>query len=177
MEGTRGAESVEETAPLTGAERDQARYALWELARSQSDPEALRVPRELLDMVQPLFELGWALGLRTGHTGSAVTGVPVDRGTVARAFVQLLSAQGAARSLDPQGSGPVVWQKVEYHGSVTQRHGRYWVGAIHAHALPLGSAPELRYDLCEVRGFTSVSVVTNVRRRSLTPLPEFRALG
>ncbi|MGW2651702.1 hypothetical protein ACWC2T_44255 [Streptomyces sp. NPDC001393] len=163
------------------AEREQAGYALRELARSESDPEALRVPREQLDMVRPFFELGWAMGVRTGHTGPAMADVPVDRDTVARAFVLLMSERVAdqlvlavARSLDPQHAGPVLWQKVRYHGSLTQRHGAYWVGAIHAHADPFGEAPELRYDLCEVRGVVSAPVISNVRRQSLTPLAEHR---
>ncbi|MFF4764150.1 hypothetical protein [Streptomyces sp. NPDC001292] len=182
MESARIMEQPEEfRAPLTDAEREQATYALLELARSESDPDALRVPSEQLEMIRPFFELGWAMGVRTGHTGPAMTDVPVDRTTVARAFVLLMSERVAdqlviavARSLDPQHAGPVLWQKVDYHGSVTQRHGIYWVNAIHAHADPFGEAPELRYDLCEMRGVTPVSTVTNVRRTSLTPLPAYR---
>ncbi|MFD4635420.1 hypothetical protein ACFVYR_37700 [Streptomyces sp. NPDC058284] len=169
MENTRIAEQAEEAgAPLTDAEQEQARYALRQLARSGSDPDALKVPQEQLDMVQPFFALGWALGVRTGHTGPALTDVPVDRATVAHAFLMLLCGR-----VLPQQIGPVVWQKVRYHGSLTQCHGAYWVHAVHAHADPCGEAPDLRYDLCDLRG---VEVVTNVRRRSLTPLPEFRAL-
>ncbi|WP_435220573.1 hypothetical protein [Streptomyces sp. Tue6028] len=181
MESTRIAGQPEETrAPLTDAEREQAAYALGELARSESDPHALRVPREQLEMIRPFFELGWAMGVRTGHTGPAMTDVPVDHDTVARAFVLLMSERVAdqlviavARSLDPQHAGPVLWQRVQYHGSLTQRHGAYWVGAIHAHADPFGEAPELRYDLCEMRGVTPVPMVTRVRRTSLTPLAEY----
>lgn len=182
MESTRITEQAEEArAPLTDAEQEQAAYALRELASSESDPDALKVPREQLEMIRPFFELGWAMGVRTGHTGLAMTDVPVDRTTVARAFVLLMSERVAdqlviavARSLDPQHAGPVLWQKVDYHGSVTQRHGVYWVCAIHAHADPFGEAPELRYDLCEMRGVTPVPTVTNVRRTSLTPLPAYR---
>ncbi|MFD7444089.1 hypothetical protein [Streptomyces sp. NPDC059909] len=184
MESTRIAEQAEEAgAPLTDAEREQAGYALRELARSEGDTGALRVPREQLEMVRPFFELGWAMGVRTGHTGPAMAEVPVDRMTVARAFVLLMSERVAdplviavARSLDPQHAGPVLWQKVDYHGSLTQRHGTYWVRAIHAHADPFGEAPELRYDLCEMHGVTPVPMVTNVRRTSLTPLPDYRTM-
>ncbi|MGW2563443.1 hypothetical protein ACWCXB_30310 [Streptomyces sp. NPDC001514] len=184
MESTRIAEQAEEAgAPLTDAEREQAGYALRELSRSESDPNALRVPHEQLEMVRPFFELGWAMGVRTGHTGPAMTDVPVDRETIARAFVLLMSERMAdqlviavARSLDPQHAGPVLWQKVDYHGSLTQRHGTYWVSAIHAHADPFGEAPELRYDLCEMRGVAPVPMVTNVRRTSLTPLADYRTM-
>ncbi|MBA2949569.1 hypothetical protein [Streptomyces himalayensis] len=184
MENTRIADQAEEAgAPLTVAEREQAGYALRELARSESDRDALRVPHEQLEMVRPFFELGWAMGVRTGHTGPAMADVPVDRATVARAFVMLLSERVAdqlviavARSLDPQHAGPVLWQKVRYHGSLTQRHGAYWVSAIHAHADRFGEVPELRYDLCGMRGAAPVSMVTNVRRTSLTPLPDYRAM-
>jgi hypothetical protein len=184
MENPRITEQAEVSgAPLTDAEREQAAYALWELARSESDPDALRVPREQLDLVRPFFELGWTMGVRTGHTGPAMAGVPVDRDTIARAFVLLMSERVAdqlviavARSLDPQHVGPVLWQKVRYHGSVTQRHGMYWVSAIHVFADPLGEAPELRYDLCGMRGVTRVPAVANVRRASLTPLGDYRTM-
>ncbi|MGW7369844.1 hypothetical protein ACWGI8_42080 [Streptomyces sp. NPDC054841] len=184
MENTRITEQVEEPgAPLSVAEREQAGYALRQLARSERDPEALRVPYEQLELVRPFFELGWAMGVRTGHTGPAMADVPVDRATVARAFVVLMSERVAdglviavARSLDPQHAGPVLWQKVRYHGSVTRRHGTYWVNAIHAHADPFGEAPTLRYDLCEMHGVAPVPIVTNVRRESLTPLPDYRTL-
>ncbi|MFJ3445940.1 hypothetical protein ACIPM2_32755 [Streptomyces sp. NPDC086081] len=182
MEGTRIAEQVEEAgAPLTAAEREQAGYALRELA--SSGPDAQRVPHEQLEMVRPFFELGWAMGVRTGHTGPALADVPVDRGTVARAFVLLMAERMAdpvliavARSLDPQHVGPVLWQKVDYHGNLTSCHGSYWVCAIHAHADPFSEVPELRYDLCEMRGGILATVVTNVRRVSITPLPEYRRM-
>ncbi|MFF0794644.1 hypothetical protein [Streptomyces spiralis] len=182
MESTRIAGQPEEArAPLTDAEREQAAYTLLELARSESTSDALGVPSEQLELIRPFFELGWAMGVRTGHTGPAMTDVLVDRITVARAFVLLMSERVAdplviavARSLDPQHAGPVLWQKVEYHGSVRHRHGTYWVSAIHAHADPFGEAPELRYDLCEMHGVTPVPKVTNVRRTSLTPLPAYR---
>ncbi|MGW3152527.1 MULTISPECIES: hypothetical protein [Streptomyces] len=185
MDSTRIAEQAEEVrVPLTEAEQEQAAYALGELARSEGDRAALRVPQEQLEMVRPFFELGWAMGVRTGHTGSAMADVPVDRVTVARAFVLLMAEHVAdplviavARSLDPQQAGPVLWQKVRYHGSLTQHHGTYWVQAVHAHGDPFGEAPELRYDLCEMRGVAPVRMVTSVRRTSLTPLPEHRAMG
>ncbi|WP_369153861.1 hypothetical protein [Streptomyces sp. R02] len=113
MESTRIAEQVEEAgAPFTVAEQEQAAYALRELARLASDPGAQRVPQEQLEMVRPFFELGWVMGVRTGHTGPAMADVPVDRTTVARAFVLLMAERMAdpmvvavARSLDPQHAG------------------------------------------------------------------------
>jgi hypothetical protein len=184
MENTRVAQRAEEAgAPLTDAEKEQARYALAELARSETDPDALRVSHEQLDTVRPFFELGWAMGVRTGHTGPAMADVPVDRGTVDRAFVNLLSERVAnqlviavAQILDPQDTGPVLWQKVRYHGSLTRCHGLYWVQAIKAQAGPVGGGHSVRYDLCEVISGIPVTAVTNVRRQSLTPLPDYRTL-
>jgi hypothetical protein len=184
MESTRIPEQAREIgAPLTDGEKEQARYALRELARSERDPDAMRVSHEQLEVVRSFFELGWALGVRTGHTGPAMADVPVDRGTVDRAFVDLLLSErvanhlalAVARSLDPQECGPVLWQKVRYHGSVTRCHGHYWVQAITAQAGPVGAAHSVRYDLCEVIGGMPVPAVTRVRRQSLTPLPDFRA--
>jgi len=133
-------------------------------------------------LVRPFFELGWAMGVRTGHTGPAMADVPVDRTTVDRAFVQLLSERvtnqlviAMARLLDPQDAGPVLWQKARYHGSLTQRHGTYWVQGIKVEGGPVGEDHSVRYDLCEVIDGMPVTVVTNVRRASLTPLPDFGA--
>ncbi|MGV9456337.1 hypothetical protein [Streptomyces sp. NPDC003635] len=183
MENTRIAEQVREGEPITDAEKEQARYALAELARSERDPEVLRVSHEQLEVVRPFFELGWALGVRNGHTGPAVAGVPVDRATVEGAFLGLLSGRVAsqlviavARILDPQDAGPVLWQRVRYHGSLRRCHGVYWVQAIRAEAGPVGGDHRLRYDLCEVIGGVPVPVVVNVRRGSVTALPEYRAL-
>ncbi|GGV69747.1 hypothetical protein GCM10010277_80040 [Streptomyces longisporoflavus] len=182
MEDTRIAGQTRESeAPLTDAETEQASYALSELARSERDPEALRVSYEQLGVVRPFFELGWAMGVRTGHTDAAMADVPVDRAAVDRAFVNLLSGQVAnqlviavAQILDPRDTGPVLWQKARYHGSLTRCHGVYWVQAIKAYAGPVGAVHTLRYDLCAVIGGMPVPAVTDVRRRSLTPLPEYR---
>ncbi|WP_405576088.1 hypothetical protein [Streptomyces sp. NBC_01092] len=183
MENTRIAEQDERAgAPLTDSEQEQAEHALRELACSERDPGALRVSPDQLARVRPFFELGWAVGVRTGHTGPAMADVPVDPETVDAAFAAVLSERVAdqlavqvARTLVPWQSGPVLWQKVLYHGSLTQAHGRYWVQAIHAHAEPFGSAPTLRYDLCKMRGGVPETVVRNVRRQSLTPVREYRA--
>ncbi|MFJ8142622.1 hypothetical protein [Streptomyces sp. NPDC096013] len=159
MEETQTADQTCE--PVTQAEVEQAGHLLRELARSAS-PDALEMSDEQLAEVAPFFELGWAMGVRTGHTAPAVAGVPVDQETVTRAFTGLLERE------------PRLWQKVDYHGSVTKRHGALWVCAIHVYADPLGDGAQLRYDLCEMRGLVPVIVVTSVRRRSLTPLPVFR---
>ncbi|MFE1444653.1 hypothetical protein [Streptomyces sp. NPDC058739] len=176
MENTRiHAEAAESEARISEAEKEQAAYALAELVRSPSDPDTLIMPGADVEAIRPVFELGWAMGVRHGHTGPALAGVPVDRGTVARAFVLLLSERPAARTApDLPDAGPVVWQRVRYHGSLRSRHGLYWTGAIHQYALESGAA-ELRYDLCEIRDDRLETVVSRVRRQSLTPLPEYRA--
>lgn len=159
-------------APVTQAEHEQAGYALEELARTVSCLDALGVSQEQLETVVPFFVLGWAMGVRTGHTAPAVAGVPVDTESVTQVLAGLRAVQ-----VDTQFSGPCLWQKVDYHGSVTQRHGAYWVEAIHVHADPFGGEAEVRYDLCEMRGAAPVTVVTGVRRASVTPLPVFRVTG
>ncbi|MFI9835208.1 hypothetical protein ACIHIX_46980 [Streptomyces sp. NPDC051913] len=158
--------------PVTQAEGEQAAYALRELARTVSAPDALGVSQEQLDVAVPFFVLGWAMGVRTGHTAPTVEGVPVDGESVTRVLAGLRAVQVTSQFADP-----VLWQKVDYHGSVTQQHGEYWVQAIHVHADPFGGEPELRYDLCEMRGVAPVTVITGARRVSLTPLPVFRVTG
>ncbi|MEU6375546.1 hypothetical protein [Streptomyces sp. NPDC046909] len=159
--------------PVTQAEDEQAVHALQELARGVSDLDALGVSQRQLDTAVPFFVLGWAMGVRTGHTAPAVAGVPVDQETVTRMLAGLRAVQVAPS----QFTEPGLWQKVDYHGSVTQRHSEYWVQAIHVHADPFGDEPELRYDLCEMRGVVPVRMVTGARRTSLTPLPVFRVMG
>lgn len=177
MEYTRVEQQAQEAGePLTDAEQEQARYALAELARSTRAQDAMRVTPEQLEAVRPFFELGWAMGVRNGHTGPAMAGVPVDQTTVDYAFVRLLSER-VARGLSPQNPGRLLWQRVRYHGSLATRHGLYWVGAIHTHGDPVSMLSTLRYDLYERRAGTLVQVVTNVRRSSITPLGEsLRAL-
>ncbi|WP_409240508.1 hypothetical protein [Streptomyces sp. PA5.6] len=180
MENTRLPERAREGgAPLTDAEEEQVQYALRELLLSGQGPNVLRVPHGRLEMVRALFELGWVAGVRTGHTGPALADVPVDRQTVDRAFRQLrLSEQEVrtvSRTLDPHDYGPILWQKVRYHGSLTSRHGTYWVQAIHANAETFGEVPTLRYDLCVMDGEWPVKRVTNARLSSLTQLHEYRA--
>ncbi|MGW4951454.1 hypothetical protein [Streptomyces parvulus] len=174
MEYTRMGSPAQETGePLTDAEQEQARYALAELAGSERGQDGMRVSAEQLDAARPFFELGWAMGVRNGHTGPALAGVPIDQDTVDRAFVALLSER-VARGLRP---GPALWQRVDYHGSLVTRHGRYWVGAIHTHGDPVSMLPTLRYDLYARRAGTLVEVVANVRRSSITPLGQsLRAL-
>ncbi|WP_371647761.1 MULTISPECIES: hypothetical protein [unclassified Streptomyces] len=159
--------------PVTQDEAEQAEHALREWARSRGVPGTLRVPLEQFDAILPLFVLGWASAVRTGHTAPAVAGVPVDQESVRRAFRRLRSGRVGVR----QSEGPTLWQQVDYHGSVRRCHGTYWVCAIHTYADPYGGVPELRYDLCEevdVLGGVPVPVVGSVRRSSLTPLPVHR---
>ncbi|MFJ5779335.1 hypothetical protein [Streptomyces sp. NPDC093094] len=175
VENTRIHADTEETGEqISQAEKEQAAHALAELVRSPSAPDASIMPSCDVEAIRPVFELGWAMGVRHGHTGPALAGVPVDRGTVARAFVLLPSERPAAcLARDAHAAGPVVWQRVRYHGSLRSSHGLYWIGAVHEYALASG-ATELRYDLCKIRGDRLETVVTKVRRQSLTPLPEYR---
>ncbi|MER6691131.1 hypothetical protein [Streptomyces minutiscleroticus] len=175
--------AAEETgAPVTQAEREQSGHALWELAYGEVG-RGLGIPSEHVETARPFFELGWAMGVRTGHGAPALAGVPVDRAAVARAFALLSPEQVAdgmllavARTLDPEHNGPILWQKVDYHGSHTGKHGTYWVTAIHAHADPFGDGPEVRYDISEQRGAAFVVKLRSVRRESITPLPYFQRI-
>ncbi|WP_406834782.1 hypothetical protein ACICHK_00010 [Streptomyces sp. AHU1] len=164
--------------PYSDLELDQSAHALQELARSERDPEALRVPARYLETVRPFFRLGWATAVRTGHTGPALAGVPVDGETVNIAFVTLMAetvadrlALETARRL-PTGS-LALWQKVTYHGSLTLAHGDYWVVGMHIHSHDLGQEPEVRYDLGREIDSTAVPLIKTVRRQSLTPHEEF----
>ncbi|MFF4542235.1 hypothetical protein [Streptomyces aureus] len=164
--------------PYSELELDQSAHALQQLARSSRDPEALRVPARYLEVVRPFFRLGWATGVRNGHTGPALARVPVDSETVNAAFVTLMTdvtadrlALETARRL-PSDS-PALWQQVTYHGSLTRMHGNYWVVGMHIYSHALGHEPEVRYDLGREIGTAAVPLVTKVRRESLTPHAEF----
>lgn len=173
MDETRLApQALAKGAPVSDTEEAQAAYAFRELSRSDSVPGALRMSHELLSTVQALFELGWALGVRTGHTGPALANVPVDRATIERAFRWISSWDHEV--IRQRVGQPILWQKVRYSGSLTRRHGEYWVVAIHAYADPDGGGPELRYDLCEIVAGRVVPVANGVRPSSLEPLSGHR---
>ncbi|MEW1568475.1 hypothetical protein AB0454_36540 [Streptomyces sp. NPDC093509] len=166
------------SAPLSDQELEQAAYALRELVRSHGDDRSFRVPARRVELIRPFFLLGWATAVRTGHTGPALFGVPVDSGTVEAAFTALMAeaisdrlALETARRL-PQDSA-ALWQKVSYHGSITRLHGRYWVVGMHITRSRIGYPAEVRYDLGRVLDEVAVPVVRNVRHESVTALPEF----
>ncbi|WP_199550131.1 hypothetical protein [Streptomyces sp. N35] len=171
---TRIAEGAQEAgAPPTVSEEEQADHAFDVLARSEGDPRAVRASRAQLALVQPFFELGWIMGVRTGHTGPAMTDVPLAPHTVRTAFRQLLRYAPISSFAAPQPAEPVLWQKVRYHGSRTHRHGLYWVYAITAVASQVGGPHELRYSLCHVIDGKPVPVVMDAGRGSLTPHSEY----
>ncbi|MFE4703040.1 hypothetical protein ACFRIC_38790 [Streptomyces sp. NPDC056738] len=164
--------------PYSELELDASAHALQELARSDRDPEALRVPARFLETVRPFFRLGWATGVRTGHTGPALAGVPVDSENIDAAFATLMAEAVANRlALDTARrlpyDIPALWQKVTYHGSLPRMHGDYWVVGMHVDSRELGYEPEVRFDLGRVVGSSVAPLVMKVRRQSLTPHQEY----
>ncbi|MGW5657179.1 hypothetical protein [Streptomyces humi] len=157
-----------QAAEVTEAEKEQADHAFAELVRSGGDPSAQKLSQGQLEAARQIFELGWAMAVRTGTCAPAVAGVPVHPKDVDAALTDARSAGVGAPY-----PGPAVWQKVEYKGSVRVRHGHYWVYAINIQPGVYSDLPEVRYDLCEMQGRTPVTVVSNVRASSLTALPEF----
>ncbi|MCX4993401.1 hypothetical protein [Streptomyces sp. NBC_00568] len=166
------------SAPLSDQELEQAAYALRELVRSGRDAQSFRVPARRVELIRPFFQLGWATAVRTGHTGPALYGVPVDSGTIEAAFTTLMAeavsdrlALETARRL-PQNS-PALWQRVRYHGGLSHMHGAYWVVGMHITRSRIGYPAEVRYDLGRELDDVAVPMVRNVRHESVTALPEF----
>ncbi|MEV6533715.1 hypothetical protein ACGFWD_26600 [Streptomyces sp. NPDC048448] len=177
MDETQVGQSAE-NAPLSDQELDAAVHALKELVRSRRDGQSYRVPARRVELIRPFFLLGWAMGVRTGVTGPALYGVPVDSGTVTAAFTELMAeavsdrlALETARRL-PQNS-PALWQRVSYHGSLSHLHGDYWVVGMHITRSRIGYPAEVRYDLGRELDGAAVPAVTRVRHQSVTAYSEF----
>ncbi|MER7982475.1 hypothetical protein [Streptomyces sp. NPDC095817] len=166
------------SAPLSDQELDASAYALRELLRSRGDGQSYRVPARRVELIRPFFRLGWAMGVRTGLTGPALYGVPVDSRTVTAAVTELMAEAVADRlALDtarrlPQNS-PALWQRVSYHGSLSHLHGHYWVVGMHIASGQVGYPAEVRYDLGRELDGAAVPAVRRVRHQSVTVLPEF----
>ncbi|GHC88612.1 hypothetical protein [Streptomyces flavofungini] len=161
-------------APVTQDEQEQARGVLRALTRVEGAAEDRRASAGVLAMVGPLVEVCFAMAVRSGHTGLAVAGVPVSRADIITAL-GLLSQLRDTESAIPD---LVLGQKVRYHGSLTTRHGEYWVGGFRFDGSweQEGSARVVRYELRSIGSPLGAPVLTHVRRRSLTPLAEYLAL-
>ncbi|NUV30893.1 MULTISPECIES: hypothetical protein [Streptomyces] len=104
-------------------------------------------------LLAPIFELGFVSGVRFGHTGMALAGVPLPPGDVAVAL------------------GPLAWRLADinpgdmvlYHGTLTELHGQHRVSQI------TRGRTETRYHLERLEYGAWVSSVHNARRRSITP--------
>ncbi|GAA0611187.1 hypothetical protein [Streptomyces crystallinus] len=138
--------------------------AAFESALAQLSPRfGFRLHPQVRELAYALFQMGWTSGVRTGHTWPSLASVPLPDGMIHDAIGALVSAVG--------GRPPRLGQKVEYEGSVTGRHGSYWVTHIEAH-LSLSGRPTAHYSLGEVRNGLLRPVLHNVHVESFKPLPE-----
>jgi hypothetical protein len=155
-------EPAHRAVQATQDEREQMeaafRAALGQLPANTGFPYSLR------EVAQPLFEVGWISGVRTGHTGPALADVPLPPHTFGTALSNLSAAMQA-------GSGPSVGQLVSYHGSQECRHGRYWVTRIERELDRRGRESVL-YRLSEYRNGVFVTALTGVHTWSVTALPQ-----
>ncbi|GGP80928.1 hypothetical protein [Streptomyces melanogenes] len=157
-------EAIEPKYPAASpseGEEEQAEAAFASVLAQLSPRFGFR--REVRELAQALFELGWIAGVRTGHTWPSLMNVPLPDGTVQEVMRDLVGAVA--------GVPPRLGQKVRYEGSMTGRHGNYWIAHIEAR-LSLSGRPKVHYSLGEVRNGLLRPVLHNVHAESLTPLPE-----
>ncbi|MER5402621.1 hypothetical protein [Streptomyces sp. NPDC002599] len=155
-------EPARRAVPASEGEREQMEIAFR--AALEQLPENTGFPYEVRELARPVFEVGWISGVRTGHTGLALAGVPLPPHT----FDTALSSLSAAVNAD---SGPSVGQLVSYHGSQQGCHGRYWVTRIEWELDRRGRESTL-YCLSEYRSGRFVTALTGVHAWSLTALPQ-----
>ncbi|MFI1401161.1 hypothetical protein [Streptomyces sp. NPDC020681] len=165
-----------ESEPPSDGESEQAEHAFNDAIGSPAPHMGARryhAPIRALNAARPLFELGWLTAVRNGHTGPALAGVALPGAMAEEAF------GGLARAMAPRdvAAGLLLEQRVSYHGSLTSRHGRYWVTAIAETVERDGTGQDCRYELSVWTGSRYRVVVTNVRGQSITPLPHFRGRG
>ncbi|MET9881522.1 hypothetical protein ABZZ36_44255 [Actinacidiphila glaucinigra] len=158
-----------EADEVTDNEREQAEAGFGRLLAQTEHAAALRGTLPLwARRAREVFTLGWALGVRYGHTGPAVSHTPVTDEEAAAALTPMSKRVG-------DGRAPDLGELVDYHGSLTSRHGRYWVTDIRG-TISHGGAAYLGYRLSEMRDGRYVTIVSNVRRVSITPLGVFGTL-
>ncbi|MEU4884536.1 hypothetical protein AB0G19_29355 [Streptomyces althioticus] len=155
-------EPVHRAVPATEAEREQMEAAFR--AALEQLPENTGSPHDVRELARPLFEVGWISGVRTGHTGPALTDVPLPPHTFGTALANLSAALHA-------DSGPSIGQLVSYHGSQECCHGRYWVTRIERELDRRGGESTL-YRLSEYRNGAFVTALTRVHTWSVTALPQ-----
>lgn len=118
-----------------------------------------------------LFAVGWVMGVRSGQTGPALADVPLPAEDIKRPLSALVSLVRAARHGNPDQ--PQLGQRVEYHGTLPERHGRYWVTGIEQ-TLSTRGTPRTYYRLSKLVDGRYVHVLFDARDQSITPLPEYR---
>ncbi|MEV6796535.1 hypothetical protein AB0M87_32145 [Streptomyces sp. NPDC051320] len=159
---------------ITQEEREQLAPAYQRMLEDAADlsPAPGFPPFEMLSgehgsAVRAAFQVGWVYGVRGGHTGPALTDVPLPGSTLRAAL------ETAQRGVSVSGEdGPRVLQSVDYHGSLTSRHGVYWVTRRDEVAERDGRTT-IKYEISRWTGLRFRVVATGVNRKSVTALPEF----
>ncbi|WP_369228753.1 hypothetical protein AB5J56_00010 [Streptomyces sp. R21] len=155
-------EPAHRAIPATEGEREQMEAAFQ--AALDLLPENAEFPYDVRELARPLFEAGWISGVRTGHTGPALTDVPLPPHTFGTALSNLSAAMHA-------DSGASIGQLVSYHGSQERAHGRYWVTRIERE-LDLRGRESVLYRLSEYRNGAFITALTGVHTWSVTALPQ-----
>ncbi|MFI6056322.1 hypothetical protein ACIBCO_40470 [Streptomyces violascens] len=167
--GTASDEQPEERQDLSEHEDEQSEAAFAAVLRDAVLPDGTPyyLPEELHSAARSLFRVGWVYGVRSGHTGPALANVRLPVSAVRDRLGEVVAAAlgtGLGRSR--------VLQKVSYHGSLREHHGRYWVTGIEERVTPFGCVV-LKYELSTWTGAGFRCVVSNVNARSVSGLPEY----
>ncbi|MFE0930651.1 hypothetical protein ACFW4O_36765 [Streptomyces mutabilis] len=153
-------EPTHRAEPPSESESEQMEAA-FQAALEQLPPNT-GLSHAVRERARALFEVGWISGVRTGHTGPALAGVPLPPEMFSAALASL-----AARSQD---SGPGIGQLVSYHGSQERAWGRYWVTGIDRQFSRWGREYVL-YRLSDYRSGVFVTALSGVHAESITALP------
>ncbi|MFJ3714086.1 MULTISPECIES: hypothetical protein [unclassified Streptomyces] len=170
--------SVPDRQPIarraTAGELEQLTPAYLRMLSDAADLSAPDVSRYKMlssehgSAVRAAFRVGWIYGVRGGHTGPALQGVPLPGSSLRTALEVAQRGVSAASGED----GPRVLQSAEYHGSLTRHHGVYWVTRRDEVAERDGRTT-VKFEISHWTGLRFQVVATQVNRESLTALPEF----
>ncbi|MGW2863407.1 hypothetical protein [Streptomyces sp. NPDC001205] len=162
-------EEPEERQELSEHEEEQSEAAFAQALRDSALPggEPYSLPYELDSAMRSLFRVGWVYGVRSGHTGPALANVPLPASSLRERLGSVVAA-----ALCTALGRPRLMQKVSYHGSLREYHGRYWVTRIDEKVTLLGDV-SFKYELSEWTGARFRCVVSNVNAHSVSGLPEY----
>lgn len=164
MEGTYIPAATQSAHEITEFEAEQAAVTWRDIVRDTRGRLGTRaLPERVQEIGRLIFVLGFVTGVRNGTGAPALTGTPIKPEVIAKALRKLRRSV----RVEVAGDDPTIGQQVEYHGSVREAHGWYFVVGIYE-VVDAAGVVSKRYDLRKL--ITGGSELFEARRASITPM-------